>query len=71
MSFDLIPELATELAATDLPESTEPAAAPGAEFAALGLSPELVKAITHAGYTTPTDVQARAEIGRASCRERV
>ena len=33
MSFDLIPELATELAATDLPESTEPAAAPGAEFA--------------------------------------
>ena len=56
MSFDLIPELA----ATDLPESTEPAAAPGAEFAALGLSPELVKAITHAGYTTPTDVQARA-----------
>jgi superfamily II DNA/RNA helicase len=60
MSFDLIPELATELAATDLPESTEPAAAPGAEFAALGLSPELVKAITHAGYTTPTDVQARA-----------
>ena len=60
MSFDLIPELATELAATDLPESSEPAAAPGAEFAALGLSPELVKAITHAGYTTPTDVQARA-----------
>jgi len=60
MSFDLIPELATELAATDVPESTEPAAAPGAEFAALGLSPELVKAITHAGYTTPTDVQARA-----------
>ena len=56
MSFDLIPELT----ATDLPESTEPAAAPGAEFAALGLSPELVKAITHAGYTTPTDVQARA-----------
>ena len=60
MSFDLIPDLATELAPTDLPESTEPAAVPGAEFAALGLSPELVKAITHAGYTTPTDVQARA-----------
>jgi len=60
MSFDLIPELATELAPTDLPESSEPTAAPGADFAALGLSPELVKAITHAGYTTPTDVQARA-----------
>ena len=63
MSFDLIPELATELATADLPsaaDSTEPVAVPGAEFAALGLSPELVKAITHAGYTTPTDVQARA-----------
>ena len=63
MSFDLIPELATELATADLPsaaDSNEPVAMPGAEFAALGLSPELVKAITHAGYTTPTDVQARA-----------
>ncbi len=63
MSFDLIPELATELASADLPpgaDAIEPAAVPGAEFAALGLSPELVKAITHAGYTTPTDVQARA-----------
>ena len=72
MSFDLIPELATELAATDLPEiahlgtegstpeSTAPSAPAGAEFAALGLSPDLVRAITHAGYTAPTDVQARA-----------
>ena len=63
MSFDLIPELATDLPAADLPESAEsaePSAPVGAEFTALGLSPELVKAITHAGYTAPTDVQARA-----------
>jgi superfamily II DNA/RNA helicase len=64
MSFDLIPELATELATelspADLTVATEAAAPVGAEFAALGLSPELVKAITHAGYTSPTDVQARA-----------
>ncbi len=64
MSFDLIPELATELASTDLPQATDdttdaPAPA-GAEFSALGLSSDLVRAITHAGYTTPTDVQARA-----------
>ncbi|OGB02094.1 MAG: RNA helicase [Burkholderiales bacterium RIFCSPHIGHO2_12_FULL_69_20] len=32
----------------------------GAEFTALGLSSEIVKAITHAGYSSPTDVQARA-----------
>ena len=36
-----------------------PHVAAGAEFAALGLSPEIVKAITHAGYPTPTDVQSR------------
>ncbi|GCL64967.1 DEAD/DEAH box helicase [Pseudaquabacterium pictum] len=72
MSFDLIPELATELAPTDLPasdETTEATAAPGAEFAALGLSTELVKAITHAGYTAPTDVQARAVPAAMSGRD--
>ncbi len=72
MSFDLIPELATELAATDLPlsaDTTEPSAPVGAEFTALGLSPELVKAITHAGYTTPTDVQARAVPAAMSGRD--
>ena len=72
MSFDLIPELATELA-TDLPHATDDTAeapAPvGAEFTALGLSPELVKAITHAGYTTPTDVQARAVPAAMSGRD--
>jgi len=63
MSFDLIPELAHEALAADTDnaiERNEPSAAAGAEFTALGLSPDLVRAITHAGYTTPTDVQARA-----------
>ena len=65
MSFDLIPDLAAESAA-DLPDTdtdtgtTITTAEPGAAFAALGLPPELVSAITHAGYATPTDVQARA-----------
>ncbi len=63
MSFDLIPELAHEALAADTDnanERNEPSAPAGAEFTALGLSPDLVRAITHAGYTTPTDVQARA-----------
>jgi superfamily II DNA/RNA helicase len=29
-------------------------------FADLGLSPELLKAVDSAGYTTPTDIQAEA-----------
>ncbi len=61
MSFDLAPELARD---TTDPVATEDSAAPqrndGAEFAALGLSAEIVKAISHAGYNSPTDVQARA-----------
>jgi len=67
MSFDLAHEPAlaadTAVAAHDLNTAAAPAAssAPvGAEFAALGLAPEIVKAICHAGYTSPTDVQARA-----------
>jgi superfamily II DNA/RNA helicase len=66
MSFDLNPELARELSDVAMPaestEDTTAAAVPndGAEFTALGLSSEIVKAITHAGYSTPTDVQARA-----------
>ncbi|MDO9286507.1 MAG: DEAD/DEAH box helicase [Aquabacterium sp.] len=66
MSFDLNPELARDLTDAALPnDSTEDstaAAVPndGAEFTALGLSSEIVKAITHAGYSSPTDVQARA-----------
>ena len=58
MSFDLAHDIAPEAddAGSDpiqLPLN------PGAEFAALGLAPEIVKAITHAGYTSPTDVQSR------------
>ena len=66
MSFDLNPELARELSDVAMPSDstadTTAAAVPndGAEFTALGLSSEIVKAITHAGYSTPTDVQARA-----------
>jgi len=64
MSFDLVPELSAEaaldLSAADTAADTTPTAVPGAEFTALGLSADLVRAITHAGYTAPTDVQARA-----------
>ena len=66
MSFDLNPELARDLSDVTVPtesiEDTPVAAVPndGAEFTALGLSSEIVKAITHAGYSSPTDVQARA-----------
>ncbi len=43
----------------------EPVVAPlatpnGTGFDGLGLAPEIVRAITHAGYPSPTDVQARA-----------
>jgi len=34
--------------------------APGAAFADLGLAPEIVRAIAHAGYPAPTEVQARS-----------
>ncbi len=60
MSFDLNlePVLADALD-TELP-AVAPLAVAGAAFTALGLPPEIVKAINHAGYATPTDVQARA-----------
>jgi superfamily II DNA/RNA helicase len=57
MSFDLAHEPALNDAVTGEVAATAPN---GAEFSALGLSPEIVKAITHAGYNSPTDVQARA-----------
>ena len=62
MSFDLAqePALAADAVADLTPTPVAaPAAISGEEFAALGLSPEIVKAITHAGYPSPTDVQAR------------
>jgi len=63
MSFDLNTELARDSLPTEAVEANEAFATPipdGAEFSALGLSSEIVKAITHAGYSTPTDVQIRA-----------
>ncbi len=62
MSFDLAqePALVADAVADLTPTPVAaPAAISGEEFAALGLSPEIVKAITHAGYPSPTDVQAR------------
>ncbi len=57
MSFDL----AHEPALADAESTTEPAPLnTGAAFAELGLAPEIVKAIAHAGYPAPTEVQARA-----------
>ena len=49
-------------AQADAPPSAEPAAdAPsGPTFASLGLSPEIVSALTAAGYAAPTPVQLRA-----------
>ena len=64
MSFDLAPEsdqtadLALDTSATT--PVAAPAAATGEAFAALGLAPEIVKAILHGGYPSPTDVQLRA-----------
>ncbi len=64
MSFDLALEptlpvdTITDIAAPVI--KGPPAVPAGAEFLALGLAPEIVKAITHAGYPSPTDVQARA-----------
>ena len=58
MSFDLNLESAPVAdAAVDQPAAR--AVPAGAAFAALGLAPEIVKAIAHAGYPSPTDVQAR------------
>ena len=60
MSFDLVHDTAPETDDTGTePVQQQPQADIGAEFAALGLAPEIVKAITHAGYTSPTDVQSR------------
>ena len=68
MSFDLAPEsdqtadlaLDTVASAPDAAPAAASATQTGEAFAALGLAPEIVKAILHGGYPTPTDVQARA-----------
>ena len=64
MSFDLNPAAADDtLRSDDTSPTTEGAAAPaaptGAAFAELGLAPEIVRAIAHAGYDAPTAVQSR------------
>ena len=68
MSFDLLRDTAPDTddtgaepvqTPTQAQTQAQPQADVGAEFAALGLAPEIVKAITHAGYTSPTDVQMR------------
>jgi len=55
MSFDLQPTLGNE-------EHQEPEQAPAqaSGFATLGLADEILRSVIEAGYTEPTDVQARA-----------
>ncbi|MEP6505922.1 MAG: DEAD/DEAH box helicase, partial [Betaproteobacteria bacterium] len=55
MSFDLQPTLGNEeQQEAQLPE------AQASGFATLGLAPEILRSVTEAGYTEPTDVQLRA-----------
>src|SRR3954470_6633129 len=55
MSFDLQPTLGNE-EQQDAPQ----AAAQVSGFASLGLAPEILRSVTEAGYTEPTDVQLQA-----------
>ena len=48
MSFEFLAEPLPAIAATT------------ASFDGLGLAPDIVRAISHAGYPSPTEVQARA-----------
>jgi superfamily II DNA/RNA helicase len=60
MSFDLQPNLGNE---EQQEQNQEPQGAEQAEpsgFATLGLAPEILRSVTEAGYTEPTDVQLRA-----------
>ena len=59
MSFDLVHDTAPDTDDTGAEPVQQPQADNGAEFIALGLAAEIAKAITHAGYTSPTDVQSR------------
>src|SRR5476649_2518442 len=56
MSFDLQPNLGNEEQQQDV-QATE---AEASGFATLGLAPEILRSVTEAGYTEPTDVQLRA-----------
>jgi superfamily II DNA/RNA helicase len=52
--------LDTPIAAAAAVAAVEPAAPAGPTFASLGLSPDIISALTAAGYTSPTLVQQRA-----------
>ena len=55
MSFDLQPTLGNE----EQQESQQPESQ-ASGFATLGLAPEILRSVTEAGYTEPTDVQLKA-----------
>ena len=55
MSFDLQPTLGNE-EQQDAPQAETQVSG----FASLGLAPEILRSVTEAGYTEPTDVQLRA-----------
>lgn len=55
MSFDLQPTLGNE----EQQEPVQPESQ-ASGFATLGLAPEILRSVTEAGYTEPTDVQLRA-----------
>ena len=56
MSFDLQPNLGNEEQQQDVPQNESQASG----FETLGLAPEILRSVTEAGYTEPTDVQAQA-----------
>ncbi|WP_118179151.1 DEAD/DEAH box helicase [Paraburkholderia phosphatilytica] len=56
-AIDLAADAATDVAVAANAETEEPS---GPSFASLGLSPEIVSALTAAGYKAPTPVQQRA-----------
>ena len=56
MSFDLQPNLGNEEQQQDVPQTEAQATG----FETLGLAPEILRSVTEAGYTEPTDVQLRA-----------
>ncbi len=56
MSFDLQPNLGNEEQQQDAPQNEAQASG----FATLGLATEILRSVTEAGYTEPTDVQLKA-----------
>ena len=55
MSFDLQPNLGNEEQQQDVPQEAQ-----ASGFSSLGLAPEILRSVTEAGYTEPTDVQLQA-----------